>query len=90
MTIKQTNQALANIRYNLKKNSNKYALYFYKEKRTFIPRLVEIVKCYEYFVRIRWKCYDPEGKFRCYLYQGILYVDFLTGDSKIKFFDGDI
>ena len=89
-TIKQTNRVLEEIRYNCLINQNKPALLYQKEGREFIPRLVEVIKCYPGFVLLQYKCYDPEGNFRQYLRTSPGYVDFLTGDVKLKFFDGDI
>jgi hypothetical protein len=53
------------------------------------PKLVEITGMYPYFLTGRYRCYDPEGEFRCYLGVSIGYADLYCGSSRLEIL-GDI
>ena len=55
-----------------------------------LPVLVELVRFSPYFVLVRYKTYDPEGRFRQYLYTSILFSALYCGDAKLVFFEDDI
>lgn len=63
----------------------KYALYYHMDGRKEVePKLVEITNIYGYFLTGRYKCYDPEGQFRCYLHVCIKFVDLYCRASRLE------
>ena len=81
---------LLNVKLNVELRQHQPALLFVKDRRDYIPTLVEICECFTHFALVRYKCYDPQGNFRQYIYTGVSYIDLFTGNNKLKFFDDNI
>lgn len=83
-------QSVTDIKKGIRKHKFQPALWYHKERRELLPRLVEIREMYRDFVSIRYKCYAPDGSFRQFIDTSILYVDLFTGENRIRFFDEGI
>lgn len=63
------------------------ALFYLKDgKREVVPKLVQIVQIIPCGALVRYKCYDPEGKFRCYLTATCAWTSLYCGDAQLKIF----
>lgn len=89
-SIQQTKRLLSNIKFDAERNQHRPALLYVKDKRDFVPKLVEVTGFTKHFICVRYKCYDPEGKFRQYINTSVLYVDLMIGERHLKFFEDDI
>lgn len=89
-TLECCGHQLNTIRATVYSHLGDYALFYREEKRDMLPVLVELVRFSPYFVLVRYKTYDPEGRFRQYLYTSILFSALYCGDAKLVFFEDDI
>lgn len=63
----------------------KYAIFYHLEGRKEAePKLLEITGIYKHFLVGRYRCYDPEGEFRCYLNKTIMYVDLYARIARLE------
>lgn len=63
------------------------ALYFRKDgKKEVVPKLVQIHQITNSGAILRYKCYDPEGRFRTHLLAHCGWVDLYCRDSQLKIF----
>lgn len=63
----------------------KHALYYHSEGRKEPePKLVEITGIFQNFLIGRYKCYDPNGEFRCYLSVCVKFADLYCRDSRLE------
>lgn len=91
LTKEQTDQKLNEIYQELLDHRRKPALMYIKDGRDMLPYFVIISKRTGRFsFEALQRCYDPNGKFRCYLSHSIDIISIMTGEQKIIFFDEGI
>lgn len=91
LTKEQTDQRIDEIFQELLDHRRKPVLMFMKDGRDVLPYFVIISKRIgRYTFEALQKCYDPNGKFRCYLKHTIDVVSVMTGEQKIIYFDEGI
>lgn len=86
LTKEQSKDRLKEIRQEVIEHIGYPALLFVKEGRELVPYYVEII-AQGRTVTARYKCYAPNGDFRCYLSHCINSVSLMTGEQVIVYFD---
>lgn len=85
LTKEQTEEKLKEIQKELLSHIGQPAILFVKESRDMVPYFVELLLDGNTVVA-RYKCYSPEGKFRCYLKHYPNCVSLMIGEQRIRFF----
>lgn len=86
LTKEQSRQKLSDITQELYNHIGQPAILFVKNNREFTPYLVELIKVGRY-IEARYKCYAPNGSFRCYLSHVPNPISLMTGEQQIVYFD---
>lgn len=86
LTKEQSQEKQQKIYQELKQHIGQPALLFVKEGRDMVPYFVTLIATKSGIVA-RYKCYAPNGQFRCYLNHFPSCVALMTGEQKIVYFD---
>lgn len=86
LTKEQSDERRLKIFQELKQHIGQPAILFIKEGREMIPYFVELIATSSGIVA-RYKCYAPNGQFRCYLRHFPSCISLMTGEQKIVYFD---
>lgn len=86
LTKEQSYEKLNTIFQAILKHVGQPALLYIKEGRDMVPYYVELVE-QGHGITARYKCYGPDGKFRCYLNHFPSSIAIMTGEQKIIYFD---
>lgn len=87
LTEDKSNLIISEITKSIKEHVGCPAILFVKEGREMIPYFVELVQLSPKVVIARYKCYSPNGSFRCYLNLIPNSISIMTGEQEIVFFD---
>lgn len=86
LTPEQLDEKLLSVFQELKKHVGQPAILYVKDGREMIPYFVELTATAS-GIMARYKCYAPDGQFRCYLSHSPSSVSLMTGEQKIMYFD---
>lgn len=86
LTKEQTSRRLQQINMELRSHVGQPAILYIKDGRETVPYFVELL-IQNKVVVARYKCYSPNGQFRCYLNHFPNSVSLMTGEQKIVYFD---
>lgn len=89
LTKEQSHEKLMEITKSVWRHLGQPAILFVKDGRDMIPYYVTLLREGKH-VQARYKCYDPHGKFRCYLSHCVNSGSLMTGEQRIVFFDEGI
>lgn len=86
-TLEHSMDCISRIRQFMVDSIGKYAiLYKYDGNKLLTPQLVEIVSVNNHIITVRYKCYDSEGSFRCYLSNGLTPADIYCRSVRLELF----
>lgn len=86
LSKEQIDEKLYMIRRELIKHVGEHAILFVKDGRDMIPYFVKLEIQGRWIVAL-YKCYSPEGKFRCFLTYYVNSLSIMTGEQQIVYFD---
>ena len=86
LTKEQSQEKIQKIFDELYSHIGQNAILYVKDGREMVPYFVELIRNHNCIIA-RYKCYSPEGKFRCYLNHFPNCVSLMTGEQKIVYFD---
>ena len=86
LTKEQSQEKIQKISMELYSHLGQNAILFVKDGREMVPYFVELIRNHNSIIA-RYKCYSPEGKFRCYLNHFPNCVSLMTGEQKIVYLD---
>lgn len=90
LTKEQSHKKLSDITQELCNHIGQPAILFVKDGRDFRPYLVELRVVGKCSIEARYKCYAPNGTFRCYLSHTPSPIALMTGEQQIVYFDEEI
>ncbi len=86
LTKEKSQEIIRQISMELQRHVGQPAILFVKDGREMVPYLVELTNKGE----AQYKCYAPDGTFRCFLKKYPNAIDIMVGDQKIVYFDDGI